>query len=328
MVLHSPMMVTVAKSLDIPIKLVFPRPDAKDPTVITHAMLGLGDVVLPGIMIALALRFDLYMFYLRKQKAITSDDSSPPQTAKARYTSVSNRWGERFWTHSWFGYPLVTPKNDLPHPATTFPKPYFHAALTGYVLGMVTTVIVMQVFDHAQPALLYLVPGVLGSVWGAALVRGEIKEMWHFSEATEDEEEQPGQENRETKKKHSNQSFFSHEKQMRNAAILERRVKAIVDDGADSSEDESQDKSNSGSAQAAQKAQRILSHSRSHEFFSFSIEAPFKLKQPDQTKSTGSKKASAGGNSDAQSTSTESENVPKSTVDSKGQPKEKRARIE
>jgi hypothetical protein len=64
------MMVTVAKSLDVPIKLMFPRPTpADDPTAASsHAMLGLGDVVLPGIMIGLALRFDLYLFYLHRQK--------------------------------------------------------------------------------------------------------------------------------------------------------------------------------------------------------------------------------------------------------------------
>ena len=41
----------------------------------------------------------------------------------------------------------------------------------------------MSVFQHAHPALLYLVPGVLISLWGTALVRGEVKEMWEFSEA-------------------------------------------------------------------------------------------------------------------------------------------------
>ncbi|XP_018321483.1 minor histocompatibility antigen H13 [Agrilus planipennis] len=52
-------MVTVAKSFEAPIKLVFPQ------DLLTHglaannfAMLGLGDIVVPGIFIALLLRFD------------------------------------------------------------------------------------------------------------------------------------------------------------------------------------------------------------------------------------------------------------------------------
>ncbi|XP_060598615.1 minor histocompatibility antigen H13-like [Ruditapes philippinarum] len=53
-------MVTVAKSFEAPIKLVFPQDllenglDAKN-----FAMLGLGDIVIPGIFIALLLRFDI-----------------------------------------------------------------------------------------------------------------------------------------------------------------------------------------------------------------------------------------------------------------------------
>src|SRR6202035_2060452 len=43
MVFYTPLMVTVATKLDVPIKLVFPGPKR-------GGMLGLGDVVLPGIM--------------------------------------------------------------------------------------------------------------------------------------------------------------------------------------------------------------------------------------------------------------------------------------
>ncbi|MCL4125519.1 UNVERIFIED_CONTAM: hypothetical protein GTU68_041133 [Idotea baltica] len=52
-------MVTVAKSFDAPIKLVFPQ-DLLDNGLgaDNFAMLGLGDIVIPGILIALLLRFD------------------------------------------------------------------------------------------------------------------------------------------------------------------------------------------------------------------------------------------------------------------------------
>uniref|UniRef100_A0A1B6M8U8 Minor histocompatibility antigen H13 n=1 Tax=Graphocephala atropunctata TaxID=36148 RepID=A0A1B6M8U8_9HEMI len=53
-------MVTVAKSFEAPIKLVFPQ-DLLERGVAANnfAMLGLGDIVVPGIFIALLLRFDL-----------------------------------------------------------------------------------------------------------------------------------------------------------------------------------------------------------------------------------------------------------------------------
>ena len=56
-VFFTPVMVTVAKSFDAPIKLLFPRdadPDSKSP----FSMLGLGDIVVPGIYVALTLRMD------------------------------------------------------------------------------------------------------------------------------------------------------------------------------------------------------------------------------------------------------------------------------
>ncbi|OXA65165.1 minor histocompatibility antigen H13 [Folsomia candida] len=55
-------MVTVAKSFEAPIKLVFPQDLLeKGLAADNFAMLGLGDIVLPGIFIALLLRFDLSM---------------------------------------------------------------------------------------------------------------------------------------------------------------------------------------------------------------------------------------------------------------------------
>jgi len=49
-------MVTVAKSFDAPVKLLFPKDVFAD--VYQFSMLGLGDIVIPGIFIALLLRFD------------------------------------------------------------------------------------------------------------------------------------------------------------------------------------------------------------------------------------------------------------------------------
>lgn len=168
MVFYTPMMVTVATSLDVPIKLVFPGPKR-------GGMLGLGDVVLPGIMMALALRFDLYLHYLRKQKSIAySDVFLTAKPTKAPYVDATGLWGERFWTS--------TSKQPNAADPARFSKTYFNASVVGYIVGMVTTLVVLNYFNHAQPALLYLVPGVLISLWGTAWVRGEISLMWEYTE--------------------------------------------------------------------------------------------------------------------------------------------------
>ncbi|KAK7264006.1 hypothetical protein RJT34_31608 [Clitoria ternatea] len=49
-------MVSVAKSFDAPIKLLFPTSDSARPFL----MLGLGDIIIPGIFVALALRFNVF----------------------------------------------------------------------------------------------------------------------------------------------------------------------------------------------------------------------------------------------------------------------------
>jgi len=49
-------MVTVAKSFDAPVKLLFPKQLFAE--TLQFSMLGLGDIVIPGIFIALLLRFD------------------------------------------------------------------------------------------------------------------------------------------------------------------------------------------------------------------------------------------------------------------------------
>jgi len=56
-------MVTVAKSFDAPIKLLFPQPNGQPPS-----LLGLGDIVIPGIFISLMLRFDYSLLLKSAQK--------------------------------------------------------------------------------------------------------------------------------------------------------------------------------------------------------------------------------------------------------------------
>lgn len=69
-------------------------------------MLGLGDIVIPGVFISLALRFD----YARALKRPT-------------------------WLLK------LSPKDstvDVPEPGGRYSKPYFHAVLASYIAGLVT----------------------------------------------------------------------------------------------------------------------------------------------------------------------------------------------
>jgi len=125
-------MVSVATSLDLPIKLLWPKSMSFSSTR-GFTMLGLGDVVIPGVFISLALRYDYH-----------------------RYTKCPSK--------------------------SSFTKPYFYAALVAYILGLATTMTVMHVFGHAQPALLYLSPACILSFFATALALGELKDAWSWSD--------------------------------------------------------------------------------------------------------------------------------------------------
>lgn len=127
-------MVTVAKSFEAPIKLVFPQDLLENGLAAQNmAMLGLGDIVIPGIFVALLLRYD--------------------QSLKRN---------------------------------SNF---YFYTTFIAYILGLCGTIVVMHVFKHAQPALLYLVPACLGAPLFMALIRGDLKSMFNYADHPEEETE-------------------------------------------------------------------------------------------------------------------------------------------
>lgn len=226
-------------------------------------MLGLGDVVLPGIMIGLALRFDLYLFYLRKQMRVPAAKAGEPDTIeKPRYHSLAGRWSDHFWTHSILGRPLwkinKIEKDKLEAPFT-FPKVYFIAAVIGYVLGLFATLGVMMIWNHAQPALLYLVPGVLGSLWLTALVRGELKLMWEYTEEIAEDEEKKDVKSEKDKKN-----------------IGEARANTIQQDSDEEDIDTSAHNTKTAKSQRPER-----------EVFSISIEAPWELEKPKSKKKGG-----------------------------------------
>ena len=72
--------------------------------------------------------------------------------------------------------------DHLKKAVTRAPRPYFYGSIVGYIIAIITTVVIMLVFDHGQPALLYLVPACLGSVLLNACRFGELKTLWDYNE--------------------------------------------------------------------------------------------------------------------------------------------------
>ena len=124
----------VATKVEGPIKLLFPLPaqDARGRTI-PFSMLGLGDIIVPGLHLALLQRFDASL--------------------------LGGRAGEG-----------------------EAPTPYFNAGLLAYALGIISTNISMNFMNTAQPALLFLVPFVLGLPYLLALGNGHAAQLWNWKE--------------------------------------------------------------------------------------------------------------------------------------------------
>lgn len=183
-------MVTVATTLDVPIKLTFEAASRK-------SILGLGDIVIPGMVIAWALRLDLWIYYLRKLKyestdlkivekdatsgALVTRNETKHREVKMPYLNAKQGWGDGVWVRRTL---FLSGPQQLPVElaSSRFPKTYFIAAMVGYFLGMLFTLAMLLVFKQGQPALLYLVPGVLGAMMFTSLVRGEMKQLWSYTE--------------------------------------------------------------------------------------------------------------------------------------------------
>lgn len=123
-------------------------------------MLGLGDIVIPGIFIALMLRYDYFHYRTREASA------TKPTTAAVRAKP-------HLHTHS------ASAAASTAVPRST---PFFDVVLVSYFIGLSVTVAVMYYFKAAQPALLYLVPACLGSSVGVAWWHGEVMQMFKYTE--------------------------------------------------------------------------------------------------------------------------------------------------
>lgn len=138
-VFGSDVMVTVATKFDVPIKLKFPLGNGK------FSILGLGDMVIPGIVVALSMKFDVDWFLTKAQQA-------GGQTRLAL---------EQMKT------------------------PIFWGAFVGYIIGIIATLASMYIFNHPQPALLFLVPGCTFGILIQAVREKKLLELWRYDAETQ-----------------------------------------------------------------------------------------------------------------------------------------------
>ncbi|KAK9355219.1 signal peptide peptidase-domain-containing protein [Lipomyces doorenjongii] len=95
--------------------------------------------------------------------------------------------------------------------ARKFPKPFFNIAMLLYAFALVTTIGIMHALKTAQPALLYLCPGIGGAVIVTAIVRKEWSIMWGYKEETEEDKQEQLKEEKEREDKEKTSKIDSRD---------------------------------------------------------------------------------------------------------------------
>jgi len=154
-------MVTVAKNFDAPVKLLFPKDILFNETT-GYSMLGLGDIVIPGIFVALMLRYDF--------------------TRNKEYKKLRSKDIGLGFNFSGDSSIIVTVKDGSKKKTEKIllQKPFFKFTFISYIIGMIVTIVIMHFFKAAQPALLYLLPACIGGFLFCALLIGEVRNLILF----------------------------------------------------------------------------------------------------------------------------------------------------
>lgn len=150
-----------------------------------EAMLGFGDVVLPGILVTFLRECDARLeedLSLSSVMLIGMDSTSARRTSALLLPGSSRKEGGRRWS-------------------------YYMTAIMGYAVGLEVTFVAMMWSNQGQPALLYLVPCTVIPVVLLASKRHELSLLWNGwggldGEESEDEvgdEERPEDESEKGK---------------------------------------------------------------------------------------------------------------------------------
>ena len=132
----------LAQQLDLPVKLLFPANPLRWDTSEPALMLGLGDIALPAMLISLLL----------------CEDVSKWQQFSSSGVGVLGRNALRSWQF--------------------WRQSYVLPSWIGYSVGMFLALGFGSVYQAAQPALLYLVPGTLLPAVVLARRRKELRGLW------------------------------------------------------------------------------------------------------------------------------------------------------
>lgn len=133
-------------SIELPIKLIFYNAFTK-----RVMMLGLGDIALPGALVSLALRSDITE---ERNSRLAQESKKDLESMLPNQSNLS-----------------ISKQQVKPH--------LFVTAMIGYFASLLLAFFANIYSGHAQPALIYIVPGVLGPICWRAYCVGRFSDMWN-----------------------------------------------------------------------------------------------------------------------------------------------------
>lgn len=171
-------MMTVATKIEAPVKFLFPaNPALMSTRPYPFSVLGLGDIVVPGVMAVLARRIDengISGISSGASAASPSNASAPaPAIPSSGRLSLLNSIMSMVPTK-----PTPLPQAPTPIADTTIRNSYLDASMGGYAFGLLLAFTANEVTKAGQPALLYLVPSVISAMLITASRNNALGELW------------------------------------------------------------------------------------------------------------------------------------------------------
>ncbi|KAL7507629.1 hypothetical protein ACHAXN_004775 [Cyclotella atomus] len=135
------------------------------------SMIGLGDIVLPGLLISFAARYDGAKFLTRKVSETNSSGTNGTNGSEGDNALEGMEYD-----------PTVTRKQAVMNGVMEFfkilKKGYFAPMMIAYAVGLSAAYAAVYGMKRGQPALLYIVPACLGMIFALGLKKRQLSDLW------------------------------------------------------------------------------------------------------------------------------------------------------
>ncbi|CAF0986069.1 unnamed protein product [Brachionus calyciflorus] len=170
-----------APKLSLPGKLVIPSYQNTG----NFSILGLGDIVIPGLLLCFVLRFDAFKRSQVSQNLLPEEELNDLNKTQPSRCKTSKPKLRRYFSYpsNLRGFIAKSKTNHVKFSIRNLIRfrsmSYFHCSLIGYFFGLFTATMSSEIFREAQPALLFLVPFTLLPLIIMAYVKGDLYLMWN-----------------------------------------------------------------------------------------------------------------------------------------------------